>query len=99
MCESSYCQVPLCYEAVIALERKLLATLPNAGCLPTVIRSTYYHFLRTLVSDNNKWSIPRQEKTIILPVVFYECEVWLLALRQEHIKDVWKQGPEKNILT
>jgi hypothetical protein len=33
---------------------------------------------------NQKYKGIKIYRTIILPVVFYECETWLLTLRKEH---------------
>ena len=40
-----------------------------------------YHLSSSLVSKNLKIKIYR---TIILPVVLYECETWVLTLKKEH---------------
>ena len=51
----------------------------------------YYHLVQnilssSLLSKNLKVKIYR---TIILPVVLYGCEIWSLALREEHMLRVF----------
>jgi hypothetical protein len=46
-----------------------------------------------LLSENIKIKI---YKTIVLPVVLYECETWSLTLREEHRLRVFENGAEEN---
>jgi len=66
-------------------------TLTNQNCIAEEIKrrlrsgSASYHSVQNLLSSrllsrNLKIKIYR---TIILPVVLYECETWLLTLREE----------------
>jgi hypothetical protein len=52
------------------------------------------------------WNISRIYKTIILPVVLYECETWSLTLREEHRLKVFENrvlrkifGPKRDDVT
>jgi len=57
----------------------------------------------SLISKNVKYKIYR---TIILPVVLYECETWSLTLREEHRLSVFENrvlrrifGPKRDGVT
>jgi hypothetical protein len=67
-------------------------TLTDQNCMHEEIKSRLnlgnacYHLVQSLLSShllsrNLKF---KMHKTIILPVVLYECETWSLTLREEH---------------
>jgi hypothetical protein len=59
--------------------------------------NAFYHSVQNLLSSN----LPSKNlkimiyRTIILPVVVYGCETWLLTLREEHtlrvFENIWAQ--------
>jgi hypothetical protein len=72
--------------------RYLGMTITNQNLIQEEIKrrlnsgNAYYHSVQNLLSspllsENIKI---RMYKTIILPVVLYGCETWLLTLREEH---------------
>jgi hypothetical protein len=59
-----------------------------------------YHSVQKLLSS---YLLPesikiRMYKTIILPVVLYECETWSLTLREEHRRRVFENGVLRRII-
>jgi hypothetical protein len=73
-------------------------TLTNQNDIHDEIKSTLnsgnacYHSVHNLlssclISKNLKFKV---RKTVILPVVLYECETWSLTLREEHILRVFE---------
>ena len=67
-------------------------------CILKLGNACYYsvqnHLSSRLLSKNLKIEIYR---TIILPVVLYGCETWLLTLREEHRLRVFENGVEESI--
>jgi hypothetical protein len=67
-----------------------------------------YHSVQNLLSSHllSKNLKIRIHKTIILPVVLYECETWSLTLREEHRLSVFENrvlrrifGPKRDEVT
>jgi hypothetical protein len=89
-------------------------TLTDQNCMQEEIKSrlnsgnAYYHSVQSLLSSrllsrNVKVKIC---KTIILPVVLYDCETWSLTLREEHRLRVFENrilrrifGPKRDEVT
>jgi len=51
------------------------------------------HFILKLFND----AILTENKTILLSIVLYGCEIWSLILREEHRLRVFENGAEENI--
>jgi hypothetical protein len=85
--------------------RYLGTTLTNQNSIQEEIKSRLksgnacYHSVQnlssSLLSKNTKIKIYR---IIILPVVLYGCETWLLTLREGHRLRVFEIGREENVV-
>ena len=89
-------------------------TLTNQNSIQEEIKgklksgSACYHSVQNLVSSRllSKNLKIKMSRTIILPVVLYGCETWLLTLREEHRLRVFENrvlrrifGPKRNEVT
>ena len=70
--------------------------------------NTCCHSVQNILSSSllSKYVNVKIYRTIILPVVFYECETWLLTMREEHWLKVFENrvlrrifGPRKDEVT
>jgi hypothetical protein len=83
----------------------LETTLTDKNCMQEEIKSRLktgnacYHSVQSLLSSHllSKNFKIKIYKTIILPVVFYGCETWFFALREEHRPRVFKNRVLKRI--
>jgi hypothetical protein len=59
-----------------------------------------YHSIQNLLSSHllSKKAKIKTHRTIILPVILYECETWSLIVRKQHKLQVYEnRGAEENI--
>jgi hypothetical protein len=67
-----------------------------------IIRCRIFYCPEILKINREKWPYSAHvngmnEQTIILPVVLYRCETWLLTLREEHMLKVLRIFEPKRI--
>jgi hypothetical protein len=79
--------------------RYLGTTLTDQNCMQEEIKSRLntgnacYHSVQSLLSSrllSRNVKVKILYKTIILPLVLYECETWYLTLREEHRLSVFE---------
>jgi hypothetical protein len=91
----------------VAKFRYLGTTLIYQNCIPEEVKSRLNSVQSLLSSRLLSRNVKvKMYKTIILPVVLYECETWSLALREEHRLRVFENrdlrrifGPKQDEVT
>jgi hypothetical protein len=80
-------------------------TLTDKNCMLKEIKSRLnsgnacYHSVQSLLSSSllSRNVKVKMYKTIVLPVVLYECETWSLSLREEHRLRAFENGVLRRI--